>query len=319
MSKFDPRFPILSSELATIVDVYSIKEGRKAKFENKISEDGGVGGASAGATAAGGIAVGGGEALGVGSIKRGIDSAKVSKSPIPGQKKKRPIREEKRMKFPYKRDMVAYEMNLREQELTTLEGCPREVKKNFYCDYNNLKSLVGGPEIVGGDFSCIGNPLETLVGGPRFVGGSFDCTNTYINNLEGAPQYVGGIFDCSARGIKTVDDLKGIPNGCSGYVIAGTGLTSLSGIDKIITEVGQTGTINFAYCKITSGILGLLRIKGLTNFRIDTLDKDIASMLIDLLNNFHYNPNQKVVIATREIYRIAKNKGKKDLIEYARL
>jgi hypothetical protein len=82
-------------------------------------------------------------------------------------------------------------------QLTTLEGSPREVGGGFYCDNNQLTALEGSPREVGGDFYCHRNQLTTLEGGPREVGGDFYCSNNQLTTLEGAPREVGGDFYCS--------------------------------------------------------------------------------------------------------------------------
>ena len=46
----------------------------------------------------------------------------------------------------------------------------------FDCSDNNLTTLEGGPRQVGGYFNCSENQLTTLEGGPREVGGSFNCS-----------------------------------------------------------------------------------------------------------------------------------------------
>ena len=43
--------------------------------------------------------------------------------------------------------------------LTSLEGAPKEVGGGFYCSSNNLTSLEGAPKKVGGSFNCYGNPV----------------------------------------------------------------------------------------------------------------------------------------------------------------
>ena len=46
--------------------------------------------------------------------------------------------------------------------LTSLEGAPREVKGDFNCSDNNLTSLEGAPREVKGDFYCYNNNLTSL-------------------------------------------------------------------------------------------------------------------------------------------------------------
>ena len=63
--------------------------------------------------------------------------------------------------------------------LTSLEGSPREVQGFFDCSYcPNLKSLEGAPDYVRDSFYCTGNSkLKSLKGGPKIVDGPFYCTD----------------------------------------------------------------------------------------------------------------------------------------------
>ena len=60
------------------------------------------------------------------------------------------------------------------QRLTSLKGCPKEVKSSFYCYDNKLTSLEGAPEKVSERFSCSSNQLTTLEGAPKEVGEKFN-------------------------------------------------------------------------------------------------------------------------------------------------
>jgi len=62
--------------------------------------------------------------------------------------------------------------------LTSLEGAPRSVGGDFFCQKNQLTTLKGSPDTVGGDFRCGENPLTSLDGIPQSVGGSFSCDYT---------------------------------------------------------------------------------------------------------------------------------------------
>ena len=48
----------------------------------------------------------------------------------------------------------------RNNQLTTLEGAPREVGGSFWCNNNQLTTLEGAPRKVGWDFSCWDNPVS---------------------------------------------------------------------------------------------------------------------------------------------------------------
>jgi len=66
------------------------------------------------------------------------------------------------------------------------------VTGNFECYYNNLTSLNGSPKEVGGDFDCSENKLTSLEGCPEKVGGYLYCPNNEIMSLEGCPAEIGG-------------------------------------------------------------------------------------------------------------------------------
>ena len=71
-----------------------------------------------------------------------------------------------------------------------------------------ITSLEGAPEKIVKDFNCSWNQLTTLKGAPNFVGGSFDCRNNHLKSLEGAPKEIIGNLDCR-RNI-SLNSLKGI-------------------------------------------------------------------------------------------------------------
>ena len=112
-------------------------------------------------------------------------------------------------------------------ELTTLEGAPREVGGDFICFSNKLTSLEGAPEKVGGHFDCGHNKLTSLEGSPREVGGDFSCVYNNLTSLEGSPREVGGDFSCSSNKLTS---LEGSPREVGrDFVCANNNLTSLEG------------------------------------------------------------------------------------------
>ena len=115
-------------------------------------------------------------------------------------------------------------------ELTTLEGAPREVGGDFICFSNKLTSLEGAPEKVGGHFDCGHNKLTSLEGSPREVGGDFSCVYNNLTSLEGSPREVGGDFSCSSNKLTS---LEGSPREVGrDFVCANNNLTSLEGAPK---------------------------------------------------------------------------------------
>jgi hypothetical protein len=98
-------------------------------------------------------------------------------------------------------------------QLTTLEGSPKEVGGDFYCYNNQLTTLTGAPKEVGGNFYCYNNQLTTLEGAPKEVAGRFDCSSNQLTTLEGAPKEIGGNFYCGNNQLTT---LEGAPKEVDG-------------------------------------------------------------------------------------------------------
>jgi hypothetical protein len=98
--------------------------------------------------------------------------------------------------LPLKFGKVGGYFNCRNNQLTTLEGSPKEVGGNFSCHHNKLTTLEGSPKVVGDSFYCHSNQLTTLEGAPKEVGGGFYCHNNQLTTLEGAPREVGVHFVC---------------------------------------------------------------------------------------------------------------------------
>ncbi len=86
--------------------------------------------------------------------------------------------------------------------LTSLENCPKTVDGTFDCSRNKLTSLINAPKYVDGTFYCHYNNLTSLDGAPETVGGSFYCSFNNLKSLNGAPKFVGGVFSCGFNEIK---------------------------------------------------------------------------------------------------------------------
>jgi hypothetical protein len=99
-------------------------------------------------------------------------------------------------RLPIKFGTVTGNFNCTNNELTSLEGAPKEVGGNFACSRNNLTSLVRSPVKVGNNFSCMENYLTSLEGAPQKVGGSFICCLNKFVSFKGMPKEIGGNFEC---------------------------------------------------------------------------------------------------------------------------
>ena len=117
-------------------------------------------------------------------------------------------------------------------QLTSLEGSPQSVGRDFDCYNNQLTHLEGGPRSVGGYFSCSNNQLTHLEGAPRSVGGYFSCSRNQLTHLEGTPRSVGGYFNCSNNQLAS---LEGGPRSVGGYFSCSNNqLTTLEGSPRSV-------------------------------------------------------------------------------------
>ena len=66
-------------------------------------------------------------------------------------------------------------------QLTSLEGCPKEVGGGFYCSDNRITDLQGIPSAVNGRLNCKNNNLTTLKGFPMII---YDSLNLQENPLS---------------------------------------------------------------------------------------------------------------------------------------
>lgn len=91
------------------------------------------------------------------------------------------LRHKKLEKIPVKFGKVGGSFSCRNNQLTSLEGCPEKIVGDFGCSYNQLTSLEGIPKSVGGDFLCYENKLTSLVFAPKEPSsyGSNPCTKIY--------------------------------------------------------------------------------------------------------------------------------------------
>jgi hypothetical protein len=118
-------------------------------------------------------------------------------------------------KLPIKFGRVTGHFRCYSNNLTSLEGCPPEIREDFWCSKNQLTSLEGCPREIGGNFLCYNNKLTSLEGCPKEIGGSFWCHYNKLTTLEGCPKEIGGDFLCYYNQLTS---LKGAPEYIEGKV-----------------------------------------------------------------------------------------------------
>ena len=94
-------------------------------------------------------------------------------------------------------------------KLTSLEGSPKHVEKEFDVGSNELINLIGSPEDVG-SFSAYGNKLTSLKGCPKIIkrtehGGGLTVSNNKLTSLEGCPETIPSVFFFNSNPITSLE------------------------------------------------------------------------------------------------------------------
>ena len=158
--------------------------------------------------------------------------------------------------LPVKFEKINGYFDISNNNLESLEGCPKEVEKDFDCSNNSLRSLFGAPHSIGdfdcsnnfitnlsyapkkikGFFNCSDNNLTSIEGSPRTIKGYFKCSNNSLSSLVGGPKYILQYFDCSNNKIYSLKD--GPMSVGQDYICFGNELRSLNNIaDEIAWDV----------------------------------------------------------------------------------
>ena len=123
----------------------------------------------------------------------------------------------------------------------------------FYCNDNNLISLEGCPKEVGGNFSCVANKLKSLIGSPKIVGGVYTCSDNYITSLEECPERVGKFINLNNNQLTS---LEGCP------IMIGDDLSiQYNPISIIDTSIQVKGKIHIKYTNFDDKVKSLSQEK----------------------------------------------------------
>jgi Leucine-rich repeat (LRR) protein len=135
------------------------------------------------------------------------------------------------------------DLDLNQSQLTSLEGCPKEIDGSFFCAKNKLTSLEGGPEKINGYFSCSGNKLTSLKGCVEIAPDCFNGSDNKITSIEHCPKKVKKDLDLSNNKIKDLHNIHKYLLSCECLYITSN--------------------------PIKSHVLGLLKINGLNYVNMD--------------------------------------------------
>ncbi len=104
---------------------------------------------------------------------------------------------------------VRGDLDISNNYINSLKGCPRIIDGNFNCSSNELVNLIGGPKFVLFDYDCGNNYLKSLKGCIKKVFDDFICKHNYkLESLVGGPRIIFGDFDCSFCYLKKIDYIK---------------------------------------------------------------------------------------------------------------
>jgi len=164
-------------------------------------------------------------------------------------------------------------------QLTSLEFCPKEVGGSFHCSNNQLTSLEFCPKEVSGNFGCYNNQFTSLEFCPKEVGGNFWCSDNKLTSLEFCPKEVGGYFNCSNNQLTSLEFCPKEVGGNFGCY--NNQLTSLADIHKHLKKMNGKF---YAYDNpIKSNVIGLLLVKGCNKVELD--NKQVEEILNKHLPN----------------------------------
>ncbi len=78
-------------------------------------------------------------------------------------------------------------------QLTSLEGCPKEVGGGFNCSDNRITDLQGIPSVINGSLNCAYNSLKTLKGISKIIDGDLDLDDNSIEVIDRSVIVTGDI------------------------------------------------------------------------------------------------------------------------------
>ena len=109
-----------------------------------------------------------------------------------------------------------------------------EIKGDFDCSGNQLKTLKGFPEIICGYFNCSNNQLISLKNCPKIIRNGFYCSHNELTSLEFSPEIVNGSFNCCENELIS---LEGCPETITSYFYCNNNLLTIKGLKYLPKEL----------------------------------------------------------------------------------
>ena len=76
-------------------------------------------------------------------------------------------------------------------QLTSLEGCPKEVGDNFDCSNNIITDLQGIPSVINGRLNCGNNSLTSLKGSPMIIHDNLNLQENPLSIIDSSIEVRG--------------------------------------------------------------------------------------------------------------------------------
>ena len=200
-------------------------------------------------------------------------------------------------------------IDLQENQLTSLKNLPKNVSGNLDVSYNKITSFEGGPKYVSGKLDCTHNKITSLNGMPLVSGhGSIIVSENNLTSLDGLkiPNHVDAdTFRISVVGNK-ITNLKGCNlasiESMYGLGLASNPLKSIEGSPQIVGSL----TLSFTYLESLKGgplYVGYLYLFGVPNFKsLEGFPRSIDVLYID--RNFPFSDDDiKDYCRVKEIRR----------------
>lgn len=137
-------------------------------------------------------------------------------------------------RLPVRFGKVRGTFNVCNNELTTLEGSPREVMGNFFASHNQLADLKGAPAYVRQTFDCAYNNLTSLADLNSEIGWGLACSGNKLTSLQSPAALDRAWLLYCADNMLT--DLKGCPAKLAELDCSNNRIASMDDIPKVTHE-----------------------------------------------------------------------------------
>jgi hypothetical protein len=186
-----------------------------------------------------------------------------------------------------------YNLDLKRTGLTSLHNFPETVTHDLNISDNKLKSLEGCPSKIGGNFSCDNNMIETLEDlSPTLQVSNFSCQNNKLKDLRGCPSVIKELNVSN----NPLTSLKGMPKPINDQ-------NQAQPSDMIITAF-NTMLKNYAY--LTTSTFNISSLYKISNHEHDFVSykrvrkkkdrKDLTSPIADvdyIVSTYHNDMDER--------------------------